>query len=258
MKKYKNSKLLAVSLILVMAFYLSAGFVRAEKGKENSTDSSNQAVSLDNKDSEDNNSEDVKSNSNDNIDNQKNALDKQKDNLDKQKDNLDKQKEVKDNQGDNEDDQKDVNDDQDEDNQLDGQEHLGVINDSVQNLLELADKEDGEVSDKIKEIAKEQDVNKDTVSKEIDQIHNRSKIKTFLIGTDYENVGQLRSEMVKTSNQIDQLNGLLDQTKKVENKTALEAQIKVLEQEQQKIGDLLVANESKFSLFGWFMKMFSK
>ncbi|MFA6392863.1 MAG: hypothetical protein WCW54_02150 [Candidatus Paceibacterota bacterium] len=240
MKKYKKSELFAVSLILGMAFYLPVSLVKAETVKE-----SNNNVQINSNGEEDNNLEDVKSKDNNSEDNQG--------------DNEDNQKEIKNQQGDNEaDNQKDQNDDQDEDNQFDGQEHLGVMADSVSNLLEVADKEDGEVSDKIKEIAKEQDLNKDEVSKEIDQIHNRSKFKIFLIGTDYENIGQLRSEMVKISDQIDQLNGLLDQTKKAENKTVIQEQVKVLEQEQQKIGDLLVSNESKFSLFGWFMKMFSK
>lgn len=173
-------------------------------------------------------------------------------------DNKNNQVNTNDNQGNSKDSQEVNNDNEGDSNEFDGQEYMNDITTSTKNLLEVANKENGEIGAKIKEIVKEQDQNKNEVSKKIDEIQNRSKVKTFLIGTDYNNIGQLKSDMVKTSDQIDQLNGLLDQTKKVENKTAVEDQIKVLEQGQQKIGDLLVANESKFSLFGWFMKLFSK
>ncbi|MEK7124384.1 MAG: hypothetical protein AAB877_01725 [Patescibacteria group bacterium] len=142
-------------------------------------------------------------------------------------------------------------------NQANGAEHRSQTAKFVQSLLDVADREQGEVGEQVREIAKEQDESKDKVADGIDKIKNRSNIKTFLIGTDYKNIGQLRSEMVKTRNQIAQLNRLLDKTTSEETKTALKEQIKTLEQEQQKIEDFLKANESKFSLFGLFVKLFN-
>lgn len=128
----------------------------------------------------------------------------------------------------------------------------------VKGLLDIANKEQGGIGEQVKVIAKEQDESKDKVADAIDKVKNRSKIKTFLIGTDYKNIGQLRSEMVKTGNQIDKLKKLMEQTVNAESKTALQTQIQALEQEQQKINDFLKANESKFSVFGWFVKIFNK
>jgi len=54
------------------------------------------------------------------------------------------------------------------------------------------------------------------------------------------------------------LKKLLDKTTSEESKTALQGQIQALEQEQQNIDDFLKTNESKFSLFGWFVKLFNK
>lgn len=221
MKKYKGIQLFVGLLVLGLAFY-SPVIVKAEDSNKN--DSKNNQVNT--------------------SDNQGNSKDNQVN--------------TSDNQGNSKDSQEVNNDNEGDSNEFDGQEYMNDITTSTKNLLDVANKENGDVGAKIKEIVKEQDQNKNEISKKIDEIQNRSKIKTFLIGTDYNNIGQLKSDMVKTSDQIDQLNGLLDQTKKVENKTAVEDQIKVLEQGQQKIGDLLVANESKFSLFGWFMKLFSK
>jgi len=142
--------------------------------------------------------------------------------------------------------------------QVSGAEHRSTVATFVQNLLNVADREQEGIGEEVKAIAQAQNETKDKVADGIDKINNRSKIKTFLIGTDYKNIGQLRSEMVKTRNQIDQLNRLVDKTTSEENKTTLQGQIQTLEQEQQKIEDFLKANESKFSLFGWFVKLFNK
>jgi len=144
--------------------------------------------------------------------------------------------------------------------EFDGAEHQSVVATFVKSILEVADKEQKDVGigEEVRVIAKEQNDVKDRVAESIDKINKRNKIKTFLIGTDYKNIGQLRSEMVKTANQIDQLKKLQDKLKSAENKTALQAQAKVLETEQQKIQDFMKANESKFSLFGWLVKLFNK
>jgi len=144
--------------------------------------------------------------------------------------------------------------------QVNGAEHKSAVATFVQKLSEAADKEKGEIGEKVKAVANAQNDIKDKMADAIDKIKNRNKIKTFLIGTDYKNIGQLRSEMVKTGNQIDQLKRLLNKatTTSEEIKTTLQGQIQTLQQEEQKIEDFLKANESKFSMFGWFVKLFSK
>ncbi len=142
--------------------------------------------------------------------------------------------------------------------QINGAEHRSTVATFVQGLLNVADKEQGGIGERVKAVARAQDETKNKVADSIDKIQNRSKIKTFLIGTDYKNIGQLRSKMVETRNQTDQLNRLVDETTSEENKTALQGQIQTLEQEQQKIEDFLKTNESKFSLFGWLIKLFNK
>ena len=144
------------------------------------------------------------------------------------------------------------------DKQVNGIDHRSTVSAVVKNLLNVANNEKGGIGDEIRAVAQAQNDAQNAVASEIDKINNRSKVKTFLIGTDYKNIGQLRSEMVKTGNQIDQLNRLLSRTTSTQTIVSLQGQIKILEQEQQKINDFLKANESKFSLFGWFVKLFNK
>jgi len=142
--------------------------------------------------------------------------------------------------------------------QVNGAEHQSIVSTFVQTLLNVADREQGGIGEQVRVVAQAQNETKDKVAGAIDKIQNKGKVKTFLIGADYKNIGQLRSEMVKTGNQIDWLKRLLDKTTSKESKTALQGQIQTLEQEQQKINDFLKANENKFSLFGWFVKLFNK
>ncbi|MDP2692982.1 MAG: hypothetical protein Q8O88_05075 [bacterium] len=155
-------------------------------------------------------------------------------------------------------DQANINEKQGSNNELNGAEHRSNVATFVQGLLDVANREKGGIGEQVKAVASEQNDSKVEVSEVIEKIKNRSSLKTFLIGTDYKNVGKLRSEMVKTGNQVERLKKLLDKTTGEESKTDLETQVQALEEVQQKINDFVNSNESKFSLFGWFVKLFNK
>lgn len=152
--------------------------------------------------------------------------------------------------------QTNINENQDNNNQLNGAEHRSAVATFVQSLLNVADREQGGIGEQVRVVVNEQNDSKDSVADKIDKIKNRSGLKTFFFGTDYKNIGQLRSEMVTVGNQIEQLKALLDRTTNADDKATFQEQIKALTQEQQKINDFLKANESKFSLLGWFVKLF--
>ena len=139
-----------------------------------------------------------------------------------------------------------------------GAEHRSIVETFVQGLLYIAGNEQGGIGEQVKTIADEQNMSKNSVADAIDKINNRSRIRTFLIGTDYKNIGQLRSEMVKTGNQLGQLRGLLGRETNVASGLALQSQIQELEQEQNRISEFLKTNEGKFSIFGWFVRLFNR
>ena len=147
---------------------------------------------------------------------------------------------------------------QDKGKQANGAEHRRAVSNFVQTLLDVATRDKSGIGDQVREIAQEQDRAKDNVAASIDAIQNRSKVKTFFFGTDWKNLGALRSEMVKTDNRIAQLKRLAEQAATSDSAPALNGQIVSLEEERQKIGDFLTENESKFSLFGWLTKWFAK
>lgn len=139
--------------------------------------------------------------------------------------------------------------------QVNAESHRSTVANFVQSLLAVADREGG-IGQEVRTIAEQQNGAKDKAADIIYAVENRSKLKTFLIGTSYKNLGELRSQMVQTRNQIEQLARLAVKVENEGDKTELQNQIQVLEQEQANINDFITQNESKFSLFGWAVKLF--
>jgi len=140
---------------------------------------------------------------------------------------------------------------------LNAEIHRSTVANFVQNLLSVADREGG-IGEQVRVIAQKQNDSDKTTTGAIGKIEKRSAIKTFLLGTDYKNIGALRSEMVKTRNQIGQLNRLIVDAESEQSKVELQTQIQYLEQEQTNIDSFISQNENKFSLFGWAIKLFQK
>jgi hypothetical protein len=141
--------------------------------------------------------------------------------------------------------------------QFNGQSHRSVVATFVESLLAVADRNSG-IGQEVKAIAKQQNEAKDRASDLINAVKNRNKVKTFFIGTSYKNLGELRSQMVQTRNQIEQLKRLAEKAVNEGDKSELQNQIQILEQEQTNINNFITQNESKFSLFGWAVKFFRK
>ena len=141
--------------------------------------------------------------------------------------------------------------------QINAQIHRSAVANFVQNLLQVADREGG-IEKQVRVIAQQQNQSASSTASAIENVQARSKIKTFLIGTDYKNLEALRSEIVQTQNRLKQLNRLAENTQNEADKTEIQNQIQVLEQEQTKIENFIKTQESKFSLFGWLVKLFNK
>lgn len=139
--------------------------------------------------------------------------------------------------------------------QVNAEEHRSTVANFVQTLLQASSSMEGGIGQQVKAIAQQQNDSESTTTKALEKIQSRSKIKTFLIGSDYKNLGALRSSIAQTRNRIAQLN------RTIQNATStaeIRTQIQTLEQEQTKIEDFIKEQEGKFSLFGWLVKMFNK
>jgi flagellin-like hook-associated protein FlgL len=145
------------------------------------------------------------------------------------------------------------------DGQITAEEHRSTVASFVKSLQDVADIEgESGIGDQVRVVAQAQNDSASTSAEAITKVKNRSKWQTFLFGSDYKNLGKLRSEMVTTQNNIDQLNNLITKAKYNMDKAELTNQIKVLENTKTEIEAFIKTKESSFSLLGWLVKPFVK
>jgi hypothetical protein len=135
--------------------------------------------------------------------------------------------------------------------------HRSAVATFVKSLLNVANREGG-IGAEVRVIARDQNDSASTTATAIAKVDDRGALRTFLFGSDYRNLGVIRSEMATTSNNIDHLNTLLGQTTNVADRAELTAQINVLQVEQTKLNAYVNAHENVFSLFGWFARLFNR
>ncbi|MFA5188399.1 MAG: hypothetical protein WC460_03485 [Patescibacteria group bacterium] len=245
MKKFKITTLI-IALFIIVTFLCLAIIVKAEDpGNAKSNESNINAEKRANINENRNLNE-----SNQNLNENRNLNESNRNVNENENDNL--------NENSNQNANENVNENKGENKGVTGAEHRSAVATFVQNLLNAANNDKSGIGDQVKAIAQAQNDTKEQEAQAIDKINSRGKITTFLIGSDYKNLGMLRSQMVTTQNQINQLTALLAKTTDPATKASLQAQIQVLTQEQQKINDFIKTNESKFSLFGWLVKLFNK
>jgi len=141
---------------------------------------------------------------------------------------------------------------------INADEHRSAVANFVQGLLKTANTTEGGIGQQVRIIAQQQNQSVSTTIQAMEKVQTRSKVKTFLFGSDYKNLGALRSEMVQTRNRLEQLNRLMENVQNEGDKTELQNQIQILEQEQVKIESFIKTQEGKFSLFGWMFRLFAK
>lgn len=140
--------------------------------------------------------------------------------------------------------------------QLNAQTHRSEVATFVKSLLDVADREAG-IGQQVRVIAQQKAEIEEQVAQEVEAVEKRGSLKTFFLGTDYKNLGQLRKQNVQTRNQIAQLSRLIVKAETEEGRLALQTQIDALKLQQEGMDAFIVQNESKFSLFGWANKLIS-
>lgn len=150
-------------------------------------------------------------------------------------------------------------DDEDEDTEDQGEadEYRSEVAKFVQTLLSAGARMGG-IGEEVRKIASEQASSTEKVASAVEKVEKRNKIKTFLIGSDYKNLGAIRSELVTTKNRLQRLSREVERMASSTDKTAVAAEIASLEQERARIEAFVKSNESKFSIFGWAVRLFQE
>lgn len=91
----------------------------------------------------------------------------------------------------------------------------------------------------------------------LEEVSNRPAWKNFLLGPDYKNLGEIRSNLVQTRNEIRKIEQTMEKNEGEEFNNTLRARLGELEQERLKIFNYIDQRDEGFSLFGWLAKLMS-
>lgn len=136
------------------------------------------------------------------------------------------------------------------------EEHRSEVAKQVQELLDVADRDEG-IGEEVRDIAHEVASSSDRAEVEKQDVEDRPDWLTFIIGSDYGNLGRMRSEIATTQNSIDRLTKARDRATDASGKATLDAQIQALSASASSTEAYVKAHENVFSIFGWFFKLFS-
>jgi hypothetical protein len=139
--------------------------------------------------------------------------------------------------------------------QANAEAHRSSVATFVKSLLSVADR-DGGIGAEVRAVAQSQQESASTTVEAMTKIETRSKVLDFLFGTDWKNLGAVRSAAAKSAADIERLEAALADAASASVRADLEAQIEVLKDEQEDLEVFVTEHESSFSLFGWFTKLF--
>lgn len=126
----------------------------------------------------------------------------------------------------------------------------------VRALLDVADR-DGGIGQDVRDIAHTYASSSERAAEARASVERRPGWLTFIIGSDYGNLGKLRSEIATTQNDIGRLTNARERTTDTSVKAALQTQIDALRAQASTTEKFVEDNENVFSIFGWFFKLFS-
>ena len=146
-------------------------------------------------------------------------------------------------------------------NTVKAQTHALKVKEIVMGLEDIAVEEgevgDEEVGEEIEDIAEDIESIAVDATESIDDLEERPGWKTFLLGTDYKNLGQLRSTLVHSENNIRKITQTMARVEGADSDTALQERLGELNQERNRIIQIIQEEEGKFSLLGWVSKLLS-
>lgn len=136
-------------------------------------------------------------------------------------------------------------------------EHQSAVSAQVQALLDVASRSGG-IGLEVREIAQAVASSSEEVEVAKKEVEDRPAWMEVLIGSDYKNLGKLRSELATTQSAISRLSAARDRSMDATVKATLDAQISAFSADASSTEAFVSEHEDSFSVFGWFFKLFSR
>lgn len=134
-------------------------------------------------------------------------------------------------------------------------EHASSVAKYVQNLLNSTNLSGG-IGNQVREIARTQNQSQEKIKKQINNIENKNKFLKFLFGTNYDALRTMQQEMEQNQERVRTLLQLKDQVVGFAEKQDIQGLIDSLNNQNVTLQDKITNELGKFSLLGWFSKLF--
>jgi len=145
--------------------------------------------------------------------------------------------------------------DESDDGTASSEVRLRFINRRLERVQERVNNESlrGEIQERVQNQAEATE----RIQNALEKIEGRPAYLRFLIGPDYKNAGELRSQIVRLRNEIRQLTNLKERLSGTEAEE-VQTTIDELETESNTLETNLQEKLTGFSLFGWLARLFVK
>jgi hypothetical protein len=141
-------------------------------------------------------------------------------------------------------------------NNITGQEHRNEVSDVVRELRRVGGQPS--IGEEVRQVAQDEEDSAKRAEEAMNKINKIGRFRTIFIGTDYKNLGVLRSEIVKTQNAIERLTKAMERAIDINIKADLQKQIDALKAIKIKTETFIKDHESQFSFLGWFVRLFNR
>ena len=138
-----------------------------------------------------------------------------------------------------------------------GNDYRSNVANVVSKLKDVAGK-DKNIGEEVRQIAKEQEESVEEVESAKEAVEEKGGFRVFLIGTDYKNIGVLRSKIVTTQNHLQRLVKAIDRTTDPETKAELEKRVLELQDIKTEVETFVKDHEGQFSILGWLVRLFNR
>ena len=130
-----------------------------------------------------------------------------------------------------------------------------LVNEESSVLINQKSKEElveEEVKEEFQNLTEKINYSMGRIETAVKALENKNRLGTFLIGN---NLGILKFQLVQIKDQAYLLETLNKKTEDGDLKIKIDKQVKLLQEEQERVVNFILERESKFSLFGWFRTM---
>jgi len=149
----------------------------------------------------------------------------------------------------------DLDEDDDDDEEV-AKEYKNEVAQFVHNLKTIGEIEGG-IGQQVRVVAQAQNDSQSKVENSIKDIDDRSDLVKFLIGPKYGSITEVKTAIVENQTRIKVLTDLVNQLTDPAVKLVLQDQITILNQQNANLQKFVTKNESKISVFGWLIRLFS-